>query len=294
LSILYGCVAFGFDANTDPSLVGLWQLDDGSGTVAIDSSPNGNNGTFVGTPQWVEGYCGSGLYLDGSSAAVEIANPLNLNSNNVTITAWVKRNGEQSPWAAFVFTRAGGSAAGFGHSETIELRYHWNDATWAFSSGLEPPDNEWFFAALVIEPTQGIIYLNEQTAVNATTHDIEEFGGALFIGQDPQGGRFMDGTIDEVAIYNRSLTQEEIKMVMIGVSPALASDPTPANEATDVTRDVVLSWTPGIFADKHDVYSGTVLEDVSNADTDSPLLVSPAQDSNSYNCLLYTSPSPRD
>jgi len=282
LTILHRGIAYGIDINTDPSLVGWWKLDDGSGTIAVDSSSRGNNGTFVDAPQWVVGYRGSGLYLDGSSA-VEIATPLNLNSNNVTITAWVKRNGEQASWAAFVFTRAGGSVAGIGHSESIELRYHWNNATWAFSSGLEPPDNEWFFAALVIEPTQGTIYMNEQTAVNVTAHAIEEFDGALYIGQDPQGGRFFDGTIDEVAIFNRSLTQEEINNVMIGVPPTLASDPIPANEATDITRDVVLSWTPGISAQTHDVYLGTTLDDVSNAEADSPLLIGPAQDVNTYN-----------
>ena len=280
LTILDCGIVYGVDINTDPSLVGWWKLDDGSGIIAVDSSSRGNNGTFVDAPQWVVGYRGSGLYLDGSSA-VEIATPLNLNSNNVTITAWVKRNGEQSPWAAFVFTRAGGSIAGLGHSETIELRYHWNDATWAFSSGLEPPDNEWFFAALVIEPTQGTIYLNEQTAVNATAHDIEEFGGSLFIGQDPQGGRFFNGTIDEVAIFNRSLTQEEIKIVMIGVSPTLASNPNPANEATDVIRDVVLSWIPGIYAQTHDVYFGTVFEDVNNASRTNQLGVLAVQDHDS-------------
>jgi hypothetical protein len=35
----------------DPDLVAHWKLDDGSGTTAIDSSGNGNDGTFVGDPQ---------------------------------------------------------------------------------------------------------------------------------------------------------------------------------------------------------------------------------------------------
>jgi hypothetical protein len=280
LLIIHTNVTYGFDPRKDPNLVGFWKLDDGSGTTVTDSSPRGNIGTFVGAPQWVEGYRGGGLYLNGTNAAVQIATPLNLYSNHVTITAWVKRNGEQSTWAAFVFTRAGGSVAGIGHSETVELRYHWNDATWGFSSGLEPPDGEWFFAALVIEPTQGTIYLNEQTSVNATNHDIEEFGGPLFIGEDPQGGRFFNGTIDEVAIFNRSLTKEELKIVMIGISPALASDPSPVNEETDVIRDVVLGWTPGVYAQTHDVYFGTVFEDVNNADRTNQLGVLAGQDQN--------------
>lgn len=44
-----------------------------------------------------------------------------------------------------------------------------------------------------------------------------------------------------------------------------AADPDPADGAADVPRDVVLSWTPGEFADLHDVYFGTSFDDVNNA-----------------------------
>jgi len=53
--------------------------------------------------------------------------------------------------------------------------------------------------------------------------------------------------------------------VVVGAPLASASNPSPANEATDVPRDVVLTWSPGVFADKHDVYFGTSLDDVNNA-----------------------------
>jgi len=52
--------------------------------------------------------------------------------------------------------------------------------------------------------------------------------------------------------------------------PALAYSPSPSHEATDVPRDVVLGWWPGIYASKHDVYFGTVFEDVSDADRSDP------------------------
>ncbi len=49
------------------------------------------------------------------------------------------------------------------------------------------------------------------------------------------------------------------------VPPGLATKPQPDNEATDVLRDIVLSWTPGKYAQKHDVYFGTNPDDVNNA-----------------------------
>ncbi len=50
-----------------------------------------------------------------------------------------------------------------------------------------------------------------------------------------------------------------------GWSRVKAADPDPADGAADVPRDVVLSWTPGEFADLHDVYFGTSFDDVNDA-----------------------------
>ncbi len=64
----------------------------------------------------------------------------------------------------------------------------------------------------------------------------------------------------------------------------IARGPTPANGQTDVPRDVILGWTPGEFADKHDVYFETVFDDVNKASRTNPLgvLVRQNQDANSY------------
>ena len=47
--------------------------------------------------------------------------------------------------------------------------------------------------------------------------------------------------------------------------PQKALEPNPADEATDVPRDVILNWTPGGYADTHDVYIGTNFDDVNEA-----------------------------
>ena len=62
----------------------------------------------------------------------------------------------------------------------------------------------------------------------------------------------------------------------------LAFNPIPTDRTSDVSRDVILSWTPGDFAQTHDVYMGTDFNDVNDANAGSLLLVSPAQDVNTY------------
>ena len=53
--------------NVSAELVGYWNFDEGAGTVAVDSSGYGNDGTLNGDPQWVPGQLGSALDFDGSN-----------------------------------------------------------------------------------------------------------------------------------------------------------------------------------------------------------------------------------
>jgi len=70
----------------------------------------------------------------------------------------------------------------------------------------------------------------------------------------------------------------------LGGLPTSAYDPNPDDEVEDVARDVVLSWTSGSYADKHNVYFGTVFDDVNEANEDdlTGILVSKRQDPNTY------------
>ena len=68
---------------------------------------------------------------------------------------------------------------------------------------------------------------------------------------------------------------EELDAVMMGAGPGanteLASAPVPGDGQTDVPRDAVLSWAAGEFAATHDVYLGTVFEDVNSASRADPM-----------------------
>jgi hypothetical protein len=72
------------------------------------------------------------------------------------------------------------------------------------------------------------------------------------------------------------------RIVIMFASLELASLPSPANGAQDLHPDVVLGWTPGQYAGTHNIYLGTSFNDVNDATTSSPLLVSKNQDANSY------------
>ncbi|MHC4800290.1 MAG: hypothetical protein ACYTF1_26920, partial [Planctomycetota bacterium] len=86
----------------------------------------------------------------------------------------------------------------------------------------------------------------------------------------PQGDGdwdYFNGQIDMFAIWNRALDISEMPEIAghVAGTPEIAKNPNPADEEEDVPLDAVLSWTPGVYAAKHDVYFGTDFNDVNDA-----------------------------
>jgi len=263
----------------EPGLVGWWKLDETSGTIASDSSGNGRNGTLVGNPQWVPGKINGALQFDGNDW-VNCGDILNI-SDAITIACWVNPaglsgdNGWVARWDVYAFKSSGSS-----------LRFTTPGILDYTATNTVLKIGEWQHVAVTFVPNQtgGVIfYLHGVEAQRMNTTAMNAGGGPFGIGNN-RWSQFYEGMIDDVRVYHRVLTAEEIRQAMKGAPPVLASKPIPDDEAVDVPRDVTLSWTPGIFADKHDVYFGTNFNDVNNASRAVSLgvLASQNQDANSY------------
>jgi len=216
--------------------VGWWKFDEGRGSVAKNSGSFGSkcDGKLnnMNDGNWISGRVGaSALSFDGKEDDVEVG-ALNLNSNTVTITAWVKRNGKQDVFAGIVFSRDGDTIAGIGCGSAgepdwqpnQELYYVWNDTeeTWSWHSGLIIPEGKWVFVALVLEPTRATLYLGEdgnlRSATNEVSNGTEEFNGVVRIGRDKKpehSPRYFRGQIDDVRIYDRPLSEVEIERLAV-------------------------------------------------------------------------------
>jgi len=101
---------------------------------------------------------------------------------------------------------------------------------------------------------------------------------------DANGQRLTNSsTIEGLAVTSRAgLDPSEWCAVMPPI--VTATNPSPADKATEVRREAVLSWKPADSAKTHDVYFGTSLQSVTNASRTaaSGVLVSQAQDANTY------------
>src|SRR5262249_27167209 len=96
---LYSNVATVSISVIDPAntLMGWWKLDDASGTTALDSSGNGNNGTLSGGT-WTTGQVGGALNLNGVNQSVQAASTSSLNTptTGITLAAWIYPTAAQS------------------------------------------------------------------------------------------------------------------------------------------------------------------------------------------------------
>ena len=261
--------------------VGWWKFDETSGTVAADSSGSGLNGTLLpagGGPTWVAGKLGGALKFNGSTDSVDLGNQATFNpSGSFTVTLWANIGAWSNEWACVMMGNRGEDNVGW----QIRRHANWNGGRLVFTTrgvgnddmgsnrtSTSIPLNEWMHIGCTYNADaktkaiyfNGLLDISGATttggAIAATTHN-------TYIGARANGGNtgpesFFTGMLDDVRFYNRVLTGDDVASAMSGgMGYGAASTPAPANKATDVLRDQILSWTAGPEAVSHDVYFGT-------------------------------------
>jgi hypothetical protein len=213
------------------SPLGYWRLNEAAGPIAVDAA-GANNGTYASAagigvagprPPVFPGFESTNTAVQTFISTLNsyVSVPFgSLVTNTVTFVAWVYPIGVQESWAGLLMTRGTGANGGMGYNAQQMLSYTWNNnsgATYNFASGLVIPTNEWSLAAMVIDPNQAILFLDNtnglRTATNVLAHTSDNFANNWQIGHDNSGGnasRTFNGIIDEVAVFNRSISPDRI------------------------------------------------------------------------------------
>lgn len=245
-------------ADIDEGLIVHLTLDDGEGTAAADSSGNENDGTLFdfasGGTQWIDGQTDNGLELGGGHIAVD-----GLPSMTATTWAtWVKLTSDSNYGAAISATFEGagaGHSLGFNTGGTIRNpRVLWNHNAGHLS--IVSPDalelEEWNHLALTYNPDDQllILYVNgeEKGSGNVGT---SEFSSINVGRREASENSPLNGGVDDIAIFDRVLSAEEIMNLVNG---------------DEIADGLVLNWkldeTDGLIAndssgnDHHGVLTG--------------------------------------
>ena len=257
-------LVMGLAAGASGELMVQWNLDEGSGTIASDTSGNGRDGTFNGEPQWVAGHSSAGaLHFDGVDDFV--VHDLGQTDTYATFSVafWVKADTLGQPVFASPFTGHFPNSAGFqvdvDGGNPGNYRINPNSGN-QFAFG--PVTLDWVHLALTGEGTSMNLYYNGELAGSNTLVDTDVVFNQFAIGVNRNRNWWFACTIDDLRVYDHVLSEAEILGDMESKPFPFALGPNPADGALHEATWASLSWSPGALAVSHDVYAGESFEDV--------------------------------
>jgi hypothetical protein len=215
---------------TEPGLILHYAFED-STTVVTDSSPRAKHATLSDVAGWTaDGRVGRALAMAGTNPAtvyVDLPNGILTGVDDFTISFWVKLNtvaawariydignGQPDPANRFMYFTVNGfitpvngvMASSYGGSTTNEN---------ALTSATQLPVGVWKHVAVVGAGGARTIYIDGYPAVSVTgpvvaPSEMEPIAGQSWLGKSRFPDPGLDGTIDELEIYDRALTQTQV------------------------------------------------------------------------------------
>lgn len=224
-------------------IVGGWLFDEGAGDIAYDVSPRGNDGYLVNT-EWVQGKYGTGIRMlpdNTNKTYIEIASTDGLSpQNQISIVAWVYADDLNGNYRIIQAGEYGNNNISDTHYrflfESGELRFQaGNDVSpsrvaikldSAMPDGSKFPTGEWVHLAGVYTGKQLRIHINGEivASIAASGTMKRPNNNRIFVGtKSPHApaGDSWHGVIDEVAVFDRALTESEVFEVMAGLAGVL-------------------------------------------------------------------------
>jgi hypothetical protein len=208
----------------DSGLVGYWKLDENTGTSAGDTSTGGNTGTITNGPTWTTGRIGSALSFDGTNDYVTMGDIAAAEGGNqVTAAAWIKQNGSTNE--RHVLDKGGCTGSSTNSWELMVISgepvfYIPAYGGSATGAGVNVSDNAWHHLVGTYDGVTIRIYsdgslVGTQAASVTLGSDTSavEVGGNCNGGGSCAGSCYWNGQIDEARVYDRALSDDEIRQL---------------------------------------------------------------------------------
>ncbi|MBW8040456.1 MAG: hypothetical protein FVQ85_10690 [Planctomycetes bacterium] len=205
-------------------MVSYWKFDQGSGATAYDLLGD-NHGTISGA-QWIDGQVEGALNFDGIDDYVDIPYDSSLDINaplGITLSVWFKLNSypdnlHQGPIFG-LFNSAGQGTKNYLFIGKSTYGNHIDWMHWPSPSGyitsIKPDLDKWYHVVAVEDSPRRAIYING--SLDSSDNFSQPYQGntpdTIRIGSraDAWAPYYFDGSIDEVAIFNKALLTEEIE-----------------------------------------------------------------------------------
>jgi len=204
-------------AKIDPkTVVGMWLFDEGEGEIAKDSSGNAGDVELQNGTAWVDGKFGKALGFDGADDVASASVPNAPQGAAVrTIMGWAKSNNAASFSGVVAYGNpvAANSVFGFLQGNGIWYSQLWGAAPAADLPTSAKADTLLHHHAVVYDGKNLIHYYDGEEVANAARNPVT-VGTTLIIGSEVDGDAWFNGFVDEVALFDVILTQEDINNIM--------------------------------------------------------------------------------
>ncbi|MFB0524320.1 MAG: LamG-like jellyroll fold domain-containing protein [Phycisphaerae bacterium] len=195
-------------------LVAHWKLDETGGDIAYDSA--GNNDATVHSGAWAQGRINGALQFNGFNTYVDCGDSEALGPEQMTFTVWLRP--EHMGGMRYILSRANKSAD---ETDYVLTRHLTGEVEFAVGQlGSDPmsvlstaqtPLNEWSHVAVCLDGSEASVYINGQWDNSASyAQRVTREGHCLVISSYQGSTRFYNGKIDDVRIYDKALSAEEI------------------------------------------------------------------------------------
>jgi hypothetical protein len=204
-------------ADPDTGLLAHWKLDDGAGGTARDASACGRDGTLKGGAEWTDDGIRRGLHFDGATGYVET--PLSPDiTRPFSLAFHVKPGGTQRRYATVIGNHLRGPTRTRGvsiHQTKETPGSYWviigTGGEWSTSKPFPLPAGTWRHVAAVCDGRETVVYLDGaevcRTPLNGHPRNHAQ---TLKLGQGCYPNLFFNGTLSDVRVYARTLSEEEI------------------------------------------------------------------------------------
>lgn len=236
--VIFLCISIASaQADVSDGLVGWWKLDEGSGTSAYDSSGQGTTASFVNTPTWISGkkygaltFNGSDNYLDVGTGTIGIT----AGSTGLTLAAFVNVTTFQSYTVMIGKSEAGNPYGGWQINTNADTGNRFGgginvSSTWTGITSVNTyTTGRWYHVAMTYDGTTLRLYVDgvqDTTETAAGTIQYSNAGSQVNIGRNPAADaplRYLTGSVDDVRVYNRALSQTEINAINEGGRPRIS------------------------------------------------------------------------
>jgi N-acetylneuraminic acid mutarotase len=211
-------------------LVGWWKFDEGSGTVAYDSSGNGHDGNLTNGPTWVAGKIEGALSFDGVNDWVNLgADPfpdIGLPNQAATFSIWFKI--QTTTYTQTIFSDYTGTISGDDHlvarlnvgaSTNFGAVTRYAGTNYEFGSNQSNlMNNSWNAATYVMDPSINLLKLYINGSFDSQNQYIGSQnlrnGSEWTFGASQHSGSmtsFLKGLLDDARVYDRALSAEEVQ-----------------------------------------------------------------------------------